>query len=665
MAHVGDLIVTGTARCLNDIHAPGITTLKYSGAQTSGGYVGGTLKSNSTSEDDAITIEAGTNMTLKAYSLTNTLVLSAVDTTYSSKAAASGGTDVSLVTTGEKYTWNNKTSNTGTVTSITLKATSPISIDSSSAITTSGTRTLSHANSGVTAGTYQSVTVNATGHVTAGAALTKAQVTTALGYTPPTSDTNTTYTLSADTTNNKIKLTPSSGTAQSITVPYATSAGSATSAGKLSNTAKIGDTNKPVYFTANGVPEAISYTIAKSVPSDAVFTDTNTKVTSVGNHYAPAADTSAQLSASASGATAAWSIDVVKGVQLQRDAKGHVTGVTVTSGKIPANPNTDAKVKQTATDSTDANYELLFSATADNTTRTEGARKSSKLYFNPYYNYMFINSGDTGRIMLDGSKGQIDLTGQETAQLNIRTSTDETKRLALSHFDINCYGTTWDGTNTSLKTALSKKLGNTGSQTITNGSMYISTSTITTGVGFFAKNRNNIQCYLYCGDDSMGLYSDNGHGGIIRKFLSTNEVAINGATYSVANPANFRSAIGAAASSSRLTKKNIEDITEAEAKKILDIDVKSFDYKDAYILEGYPKRDKYYGVIAEDVLKQIPFVVNVPDDYDESKIDETRGLNQSLLTVDYDKFVPYLIKMVQIQQKEIEYLKQQLNKITK
>lgn len=30
------------------------------------------------------------------------------DTTYESKTAASGGTDVSLVTTGEKYTWNNK-----------------------------------------------------------------------------------------------------------------------------------------------------------------------------------------------------------------------------------------------------------------------------------------------------------------------------------------------------------------------------------------------------------------------------------------------------------------------------------------------------------------------------------------------------------------------------
>jgi len=31
------------------------------------------------------------------------------DTTYESKAAAQNGTDVSLVTTGEKYIWNNKT----------------------------------------------------------------------------------------------------------------------------------------------------------------------------------------------------------------------------------------------------------------------------------------------------------------------------------------------------------------------------------------------------------------------------------------------------------------------------------------------------------------------------------------------------------------------------
>lgn len=37
-----------------------------------------------------------------------TIELTDNNTTYSSKSAASGGTDVSLVTTGEKYTWNNK-----------------------------------------------------------------------------------------------------------------------------------------------------------------------------------------------------------------------------------------------------------------------------------------------------------------------------------------------------------------------------------------------------------------------------------------------------------------------------------------------------------------------------------------------------------------------------
>lgn len=42
----------------------------------------------------------------------------------------------------------------------------------------------------------------------------------------------------------------------------------------------------------------------------------------------------------------------------------------------------DVNVTQTAT-STSANYEVLFSATADNTTRTEGARKNNNLTFNP------------------------------------------------------------------------------------------------------------------------------------------------------------------------------------------------------------------------------------------------------------------------------------------
>lgn len=51
------------------------------------------------------------------------------DTTYSSKTAASGGTDVSLVTTGEKYTWNNK--GVGTITQVGNTSSGAVTVSSS------------------------------------------------------------------------------------------------------------------------------------------------------------------------------------------------------------------------------------------------------------------------------------------------------------------------------------------------------------------------------------------------------------------------------------------------------------------------------------------------------------------------------------------------------
>ena len=71
--------------------------------------------------------------------------------------------------------------------------------------------------------------------------------------------------------------------------------------------------------------------------------NTDTKVTSAANHYTPTADSTAALSVDASSSTnASWgSTSLVTGVNLQRDAKGHVTGVTVDSIRMPGNPNTD------------------------------------------------------------------------------------------------------------------------------------------------------------------------------------------------------------------------------------------------------------------------------------------------------------------------------------
>lgn len=88
------------------------------------------------------------------------------DGTYANQSAKVGdlfisnGTGWILIPSGDEPS--------GTVTSITLDATGPIVINDNSAITTSGSRTISHAASGVTAGTYTSITVDANGHVTAG-----------------------------------------------------------------------------------------------------------------------------------------------------------------------------------------------------------------------------------------------------------------------------------------------------------------------------------------------------------------------------------------------------------------------------------------------------------------------------------------------------------------
>lgn len=73
------------------------------------------------------------------------------------------------------------------------------------------------------------------------------------------------------------------------------------------------------------------------------WANSDTKVTAVGNHYTPAADDNSQLtSTNTNSGTASWnSTELITGIKVQRDAKGHVTGITTTSHKMPTNPNTN------------------------------------------------------------------------------------------------------------------------------------------------------------------------------------------------------------------------------------------------------------------------------------------------------------------------------------
>lgn len=148
----------------------------------------------------------------------------------------------------------------------------------------------------------------------------------------------------------------------------------------------------------------------------------------------------------------------------------------------------------------------------------------------------------------------------------------------------------------------------------------------------------------------IALFSDTAYAAVLR---SQNIQSQNRALYLPASGTAFATA----ASSSARVKENIRNMTEEEALKILDVAVVKFDYKEEFE-DGLQDQS---GVIAEEVLEIIPEVVTVHPTYDETKaIDPAANPSP---TVDYGKFAPYLIKMIQMQQERIDKLERIIDEL--
>ena len=113
-------------------------------------------------------------------------------------------------------------------------------------------------------------------------------------------------------------------------------------------------------------------------------------------------------------------------------------------------------------------------------------------------------------------------------------------------------------------------------------------------------------------------------------------------------------AVWQSGTSSRRFKHNIQSMTEERAKKILQIRPVTFDWND-----GQPvttQKCDNAGVIAEEVSQIIPDVV-VFEQYDN---DPNTRIERR---VEYERFTPYLIKMVQMQQKQIDALTKRVEEL--
>lgn len=276
---------------------------------------------------------------------------------------------------------------------------------------------------------------------------------------------------------------------------------------------------------------------------------------------------------------------------------------------------TDTKVAQTNT-TNNANYRLLFSGTADNTTRTEGARKSGNLTYNPSTQTLTVPkvriTGDlwinAGFVVADGY-GAIS-ADQNYAYLGYRKERDGRTN------DIRVYET------------------------------YVGTGGKTDDKLIKLKNNGKIECdslELITVEPHVDFHRNNSTADYTGRIINRDEGYLDfyktNAAWATLRAASFNT------QSSIHIKTNVENITDDEAKKLLELRPVSFDY-----INGDSNQR---GLIAEEVMEILPNTVSIPDGYTEFNPNEPWNTP----SIDYSKYVPYLIKMIQIQQQEIDELK--------
>ena len=365
-----------------------------------------------------------------------------------------------------------------------------------------------------------------------------------------------------------------------------------------------GSATQPVYIDSDGVPTAISYTVGKSVPSDAKFTDTNTTY-------------SAGTGLSLSGTTFSVNYGSSAGTACQGND----------SRLSNARPASD--VYSWAKASSKPSYSW------DEITGKPGA-------FTPYFaNGTWYTIGDDVRLGDHNVGGGLGIMGA-----NGNTRLDFCK-----YGDASVYKSIiFDGSTLYLNgnCDYASSAGNADTLDGNHASAFASAS--------HSHNYLPLSGGTLTGSISMNGYQLNMNGGkistaqVIDGTSACPTLHICGYSYLNLRSAgiqcrNYGDTAWSGISASSFTnqsslkyKKNIEDMTDEVAKSLLDYRVVSYDYINE--ADG----TNCLGLIAEEVAEICEYPVIRDSEGNPDKID-------------YSRFVPQLIRMVQIQQNEINYLK--------
>lgn len=353
--------------------------------------------------------------------------------------------------------------------------------------------------------------------------------------------------------------------------------------------------------------------------------------------------------------------DVLAGTPVT-SVNGQRGNVNITSESIGAlatdGDSSENTVIYTSEDNLTANAWTDVAALTSNEKHSSIFNKVSKMFKNVRYIWKLLGTTDisaigngtiTGAVSsLNGdlANKQPTITGAATTvtssnlTANMVLRTNANGKIGVSQITANELNQL-QGISSNIQTQLNDKITATGPQQVTgtkyfqadvllDGSAYAnaaiqmqSNSTDphhAAGIGFH--NLGNRGAYLFLAQGSNSLW-------VI--YNNAEAYAIN-QTYS-------------GTWSSKHVKENIKTMSANEAEKILDIDVVDFDYRNG--------EKNQHGIIAEDLYKILPNCVNMPENYNEDNVPIEKSI-MNTPSIDYLKLIPYLIKMIQIQQNQID-----------
>lgn len=172
----------------------------------------------------------------------------------------------------------------------------------------------------------------------------------------------------------------------------------------------------------------------------------DTKVTSAANHYEPSNNDSSKLTLNASSNTSAtWGrTDLITGLTIKRDNRGHVVDVSISSIQLPSNPNTDYQTTK-AGHYTPSDKDSSVTATARGTVSWSGAvvtgvTKDSKGHITGVTTSTIPSNPNTDtKVTVNTSTGTVYLVGQSGITNGTNSTLYKNSSVYMSNGSITAY----------------------------------------------------------------------------------------------------------------------------------------------------------------------------------------------------------------------------------